>query len=209
MNLDLSKIKNLLAQSFAAINEFHTDVENLAIARGLWEKLLKNSEATVLLLEANFYHEAVSIQRLSLEHYFNIFALVKSQDFLISFKTKSDVELKKAMDGLNRDNNGDNNVLTPQKKILLTEAIERYEQDSPSSNHDFFNAAKIGGIKETYNSVYRLLSMTDAHSTYLSVISEHSLYPQTELIDNFEFNLTTTMILFKNIDEYKNTYKKG
>ncbi|MCY9846737.1 DUF5677 domain-containing protein [Pectobacterium sp. 13-115] len=163
-----------------------------------FELFIQNNKSMILLIEGEFYNEAIAIHRLSIEHFFNIFALIRKEGFLDIIKNSSSVELEKITKILAADlePNGYENI-NEDKKEKFKKVIEDFTQSpTKSSGYSIYNAAYSSEVSIFYNSVYRLLSLKYSHSTYLLAIKGCSSEEVHSYIVNALNFLQITIALF-------------
>lgn len=137
----------------------------------LWEKFIRNVAAIRSLLADGFYDEAYSIQRLSLEHMFNFFAFIEDDNFMDEFHNNSEISFPKTLNALRTSMaKREEDPLTLENRSKLEEQIAKYKENSVVSlGYSFFNVANKSELAPFYDSQYRLLSLSYAHSTFISV----------------------------------------
>ncbi|WP_023637618.1 DUF5677 domain-containing protein [Dickeya solani] len=105
MKHNISKLNILIKDANEIISHIKTNEfeERVKIAISFFELFIQNNKSMILLIEGGFYNEALAIHRLSIEHFFNIFALIRKKDFLDIIKNSSSVELEKTAKILDAD----------------------------------------------------------------------------------------------------------
>jgi hypothetical protein len=142
------------------------------IAVRFFEKFVSNCNAIMLLHEAGMTDEAYAIHRLSMEHLFNISALLKDPNFLEQLHAGSEAQIPKALKAIKgNEEHSPNPVLTNENKALLEATLNDYDQ-SPVRDlgYSVFNAAQKSEFPDFYNSHYRRISLSHAHSTMASAL---------------------------------------
>ncbi|MGD8174181.1 DUF5677 domain-containing protein [Vibrio sp. TRT 21S02] len=142
----------------------------------LWNKLIKNSLAILMLVDGDLKDEAISIQRLALEHLFNLFALARNDSFYDEFINGSQFSVVKGMKALHSSiEKRDEDSLTPEGRSDLEAAMKQAE-DNPiiSLGYSIYNAANKSELGPLYDSLYRAWSVSYAHSTAISILREVS-----------------------------------
>lgn len=198
------RINELRELSEAAVGMLRKlDSRNLEESRSLalrfFDMLIRNNEAIAILIDQGYYNEAYVIHRLSIEHLFNIFALIREKDFLRQIKHAPMSQISKALKGLAMDvDNSEEEILTSDKKERLASAI-KYLQDYPPTElgYSIYNAARASEVGSFYNSVYRVISLSYAHSTYLSATTCCDESEINSLITNAVDFLRITMALIE------------
>lgn len=144
------------------------------IAIRFFEKFFSNCKAIMLLHEAGMTDEAYAIHRLSMEHLFNISALLKDQKFLEQLHAGSEAQIPKALKAIKGDEERSQNpVLTNENKVLLEAALNDYDQNPVRDlGYSIFNAAQKSEFPDFYNSHYRRISLSHAHSTIVSALQD-------------------------------------
>nr|WP_282560227.1 DUF5677 domain-containing protein [Motilimonas cestriensis] len=157
----------------------------------LWEMYIRNATAIRTLLAGGFYEEAFSIQRLSLEHMFNFFAFAVDDNFMDAFHNNSEFELPKALKGLKTSiAKCEDDSLTPEKRSKLEAKLTEYKEDPVVSlGQSLFNVANKSELASFYDSQYRLLSLSYAHSTLISVLNSIKENDIEDLIKNLASNI--------------------
>ncbi len=160
--------------------------ESKELALKFWSKFIQNNECIESLIRNNYIDEANAIYRLSLEHLFNMFALVRKPNFAKQLKNNSEVNIPKALKGISKnESQGDEKVLTPENTELLKEAIERYRENPLNDfGYSIYNAAQASELKCFYDSVYRVTSLSHAHSTFLSILINNKESDVISLIES-------------------------
>ncbi|MCU8186011.1 DUF5677 domain-containing protein [Vibrio vulnificus] len=150
----------------------------------LWGKLLKNSEAILLLIENGLKDEALAIQRLSLEHLFNFFAMACDDKFHNEFLNSSQHSLAKGMKVLARSIDSSRlSSLDQESRSNLESAIILSDQNiTEFMGYSIYNAANKSQLGPMYDSLYRTLSLSYAHSTFVSILVK-APEENTELLD--------------------------
>lgn len=184
----ISKINNEISKSWVLIRDLQdvhrTDAQDLIL--NLWVKLLRNNEAMILLLEKDFVAEALTIYRLSMEHAFNIFAIVEDEQFIDRFFNDSQVNVAKAAGCINRSIlKYTPDALDQESKDKLDELVENNRTSYIENlGYSLFNASQKSELAPLYDTSYRLMSIKYAHSTYLSVISVADENDLNVVLDN-------------------------
>jgi hypothetical protein len=156
-------------------NDSMTESQKLAL--GFLRKMASNSRAIVTLYESNLIDEAYAIHRLSIEHLFNISALLRDPGFVDQLISYSQEQIPKALKGIDRDDsNSGELLLTKENKGRVSDLLKRYEVDPIRElGYSIFNAAQKSEISSLYNSRYRQLSLSYAHSTMASLLNANNL----------------------------------
>ncbi len=157
-----------------SVHEFPlTKIQEIAIR--LFEKILNNSKGIVLLHEAGLADEAYTVHRLSMEHLFNISALFQNPNFLEQLQAYSEAQIPKVLKAIkNDDDNSNELVLTLGNKVRVETALKDYEQSPVCElGYSIFNAAQKSEFPDFYNSRYRQISLSHAHSTIVSALKDN------------------------------------
>ncbi|MFV8434078.1 DUF5677 domain-containing protein [Vibrio owensii] len=184
----ISKINNEISKSWGLIRDLQdvhrTDAQDLIL--NLWVKLLRNNEAMILLLEKDFVAEALTIYRLSMEHAFNIFAIMDDEQFIDRFFNDSQVNVAKAAECIKRSVlKHTPDALDQESKDKLDEQVENNRTSYIENlGYSLFNASQKSELAPLYDTSYRLMSIKYAHSTYLSVISVADESDLNVVLDN-------------------------
>jgi hypothetical protein len=135
-----------------------------------WGLLLKNTDAICCLIKSGFHAEAFVIQRLSIEHFFNIVALIedKNEEFYEKFKQESLRSYNDLYESLH--DNVDPNNLCPQRQNGFA-SIDKF-QVKYKNKLTIQSKAKLINKKFDYEVIYKLISKGYAHSTCLSITKE-------------------------------------
>jgi len=149
--------------------ERHQDV-----AIRFFEKFVSNCKVIMLLHEAGVTDEAYAIHRLSMEHLFNISALLKDKNFLEQLHAGSEAQIPKMLKAIKSDSErSKNSVLTNENQVLVEATLNDYDQNPVSDlGYSVFNAAQKSEFADFYNSHYRRISLSYAHSTMVSVLQD-------------------------------------
>jgi hypothetical protein len=144
------------------------------VAIRFFNKFVSNCKAIMLLQEAGMTDEAYAIHRLSMEHLFNISALLKEPLFLEKLLAGSEVQSHKALKAIKGDEERPQNpVLTNENKVRLEAALNEYDQNPVRDlGYSIFNAARESEFPLFYNSHYRIISLSHAHSTIVSALRD-------------------------------------
>lgn len=144
------------------------------IAIRFFEKFVSNCKAIMLLHEAGMTDETYAIHRLSMEHLFNISALLKDPKFLEQLHAGSEAQIPKALKAIKGDDERSKNpVLTNENKVLLEAALNDYDRNPvPDLGYSICNAAQKSEFLDFYNSHYRRISLSHAHSTMVSALQD-------------------------------------
>lgn len=127
----------------------------------------------MLLHETGLTDEPYTIHRLSMEHLFNISALLKDPNFLEQLQAYSEAQIPKALKAIKSDEDSSKEppVLTRKNKVLLESALNGYDQNPVRElGYSIFNAARKSEFPYFYNSHYRRISLSYAHSTMASAL---------------------------------------
>ncbi len=83
MKHNISKLNTLIKDANEIIYHIKANEleERVKIAISFFELFIQNNKSMFLLIEGGFYNEALAIHRLSIEHFFNIFSLIKKRLF--------------------------------------------------------------------------------------------------------------------------------
>ncbi|MBX9895593.1 MAG: hypothetical protein K2Y09_10490 [Nitrosomonas sp.] len=199
MNNKISELKKLAEDADKTLRSIQRseleEKKNLSLS--FWQLFIQNNKSIALLLEGHFHNEAFLVYRLSMEHFFNIFALIRSDDFLDKIKNSSDLAIQKAINELNKGLKAhEYKPLTPENRDNLLNAVKHYE-NFPIANlgHKIYNAAKASEVGDFYDSVYRIVSLSYAHSTYLSATRRCEEYEVLQLLKNAIDFMKITMAL--------------
>ncbi|WP_412510029.1 DUF5677 domain-containing protein [Shewanella algae] len=167
------------------LNQSNLD-ENKILALKFWEKFIQNNECMSKLIDTSYIDEANTIYRLSLEHLFNMFALVRKPGFVEQLRNSSEVNIPKALKEISKnEEQAEQKVLTPENARLLKEAMEKHkEQPVKDLGYSIYNAAQASELKCFYDSAYRLKSLSHAHSTFLSILIENNESDVNNLIES-------------------------
>jgi hypothetical protein len=183
MKCKLEEIEILLNNSIEISQKINFDKldESEKIAFQLWVKFIQNNKSIVKLMELDYFDEAQVVHRLSMEHLFNIFALVRSKEFIKQFKNNSENSIPKALKEIDKHNE---ERLTVKNQKILKEAIKKYD-DSPIEQlgYSIYNAAQLSELGDFYNTVYRIASIKYAHSTFLSAIQNNTTDDTNRFLD--------------------------
>ncbi|MBN3218544.1 DUF5677 domain-containing protein [Pectobacterium polaris] len=200
MKHNISKLSTLIKDANEIISHIKTKEleERVKIAISFFELFIQNNKSMILLIEGGFYNEALAIHRLSIEHFFNIFALIRKKDFLDIIKNSSSTELEKTTKILGADlEPNDYENINEDKKEKFKKVIEDFTQSpTESSGYSIYNAAHSSEVGGFYNSVYRILSLKYSHSTYLLAIKGCSSEEMHSYILNALDFLQITIALF-------------
>lgn len=195
INSNLSTAAAISAIAKEKLLEKHQD-----IAIRFFDKFISNCKAIMLLHEAGMMNEAYAIQRLSMEHLFNISALLKDKKFLEQLHAGAEAQIPKALKAIKGDEERSQNpVLTNENKVLLEAAITKYDQ-SPVRDlgYSIFNAAQKSEFPDFYNSHYRIISLTHAHSTMaLALMDGKKPNESSQLLMNVKDFLKIAITLIK------------
>ncbi|WP_028868483.1 DUF5677 domain-containing protein [Psychromonas arctica] len=199
MKEKLNEVQQLIAESnerLLHISKADT-VDKEYVMLKLRKKILNNSVSIILLLKNDLREEAFSIHRLSLEHLFNLFALERDENFYDEFFNKSQTSLLKGMKALKRSTDKDKqDTLTSDHREKLEAGINGYEENPIKDlGYCIFNAANKSELGPFYDSLYRDLSLSYAHSTMISVLCEITEEGVNSLLDNVTTVLNATELL--------------
>lgn len=160
------------AAALSAIVKENSLEKHQDIAIIFFEKFVSNCKAIMLLHEAGMTDEAYAIHRLSMEHLFNISALLKDQKFLEQLHAGSEAQIPKAIKAIKGDEEHSKNpFLTKENKVLIEAALNDYDQNPVRDlGYSIFNAAQKSEFPNFYNSHYRRISLSHAHSTMASAL---------------------------------------
>ncbi|WP_243049199.1 DUF5677 domain-containing protein [Dyella sp. RRB7] len=169
-------ILNLIKESRSELqhNVQALAAENEKLVLVFWKKMLDNSQAAVALIDENFLEEAETLNRLALENFFFMLALINSGDTLKKMEAAAGEPIAKlARTAMNKEVS----VLTPENKKELEEYLQKLLSDAKegvSSNTKFtaFEASGIAQMEFLYNSRYRLISLRSAHASLLSAFNK-------------------------------------
>ncbi|MBO9484007.1 DUF5677 domain-containing protein [Salinisphaera sp. G21_0] len=173
--------------------------ESKVLALKFWNKFIQNNECVASLINNDYIDEAYTIYRLSMEHLFNMFALVRNPEFIAQLINSSKVSIPKSLKGISKnEDQADEKMLTPENARLLKEEIDIYEAN-PLKNlgYSIYNAAQASELKDFYDSVYRAVSLSYSHSTFLSVIINKKDNDVISLIENAVAFLKTATALIE------------
>lgn len=170
------RILGLVKESEAKLQRYEKIIaaENEKLALVFWKKMLENSQATLLLLDEGFLDEAETLNRLALENFFFMLALINSRDTLKKIEGAAGEPIAKmARTAVNKEAS----VLTPENKEKLEEYLQMLLSDAKTgvnSNAKFtaFEASGIAKMEFLYNSRYRIISLRSAHASLLSVFNK-------------------------------------
>ncbi|MBN3069930.1 hypothetical protein H5A34_12540 [Pectobacterium brasiliense] len=194
------ELKSLIKKADEVIIKIEVNVleERIKMAISFFKLFIQNNKSIVFLIDGGFHNEALAIHRLSIEHFFNIFALIRNKDYLDKIRTQSSVDLEKAMKSIHVDLEKDNyKNIEKNKSDAFIEAVKAsYESPIESLGHNIYNAAKSSEVGNFYNSVYRILSLKYAHSTYLIAIDGCNNKDINSCISNASDFLRITIALF-------------
>ncbi|WP_281188794.1 DUF5677 domain-containing protein [Vibrio harveyi] len=172
------------------------DDEKAQLILTLWNKIIQNAIAIELLCRNELRTEALTIQRLSYEHLFNMFALARSESFYDEFINGSQTSLYKAVKSL-RNSIKKNGILVGVDTQEKLEKIIAVCDENPveSLGYSIYNAANKSELGHMYDAQYRHLSVTYAHSSALSVLYSHdedygSILNDLELILELAYELS-------------------
>ena len=160
------------AAAITAIIKKLTLKQHQEIAIRFFEKFVDNCKAIILLHKAGLTDEPYTIHRLSMEHLFNISALLKDPNFLEQLQAYSEAQIPKALKAINSDEGRSKEpVLTRENKALLAAALIGYDQNPVREfGYSIFNAAQKSEFPDFYNSHYRRISLSYSHSTMASAL---------------------------------------
>lgn len=160
--------------------------ERYSLSLVYWKSFLINCKVISSLVAEGYHDEALTIQRLSMEHLFNMFALVTRENFVQELKNNTEASIPKALKSLSKDLSKDGGgLLTQENSEALTEALEKYENEPVNPlGYSVYNAAQASNLWSFYNSVYRILSISYSHSTILSAIKPPSNEEVENMLDN-------------------------
>ena len=203
---NLPILHQTLNQLFIEIEkiDFRFLQENKKLALNLIRKFYRNNIAIATLINEGLFEECFSLQRLSLEHFFNIFALIENPDFLEKFKNNTELSISKTAIQLNK-NKAD---ITAENYEKLMQLIEEYKGISSMGYTIYYAAQQCPHqIVSFYDSVYRVYSLGYAHSTFFSSIRNPTQEEAEKIVTNaIDFSKILIALI-------KNTYscdtKKG
>ncbi|NDJ81478.1 hypothetical protein GXP65_10610 [Vibrio campbellii] len=203
MELLKKEVAEFIEQSWkiiAALEDFEADKNQMVIVK-LWVKFIRNNEAILELFSKGFYDEGMTIYRLSIEHLFNIFALARNKDFLQKFINNSEKSIPKAMVCLHEDlKKEDKSPLTPENKNRLEKAIDNNRsKELDDLGYSIYNASQESELNYVYNSSYRILSISYAHSTYLSAVSNASSEEIRPILEDMRDSLHMVILLSREV----------
>ncbi|GHD46668.1 hypothetical protein SAMN05216429_1095 [Marinobacter persicus] len=183
---------HLMAQEVLAKGERE---ERYSLSLVYWKKFLINCKVISSLVAEGYHDEALTIQRLSMEHLFNMFALVTQENFVQELKNNTEASIPKALNCLNKDLSKDGGgLLTQENSQALTKALEKNENEPVCHlGYSVYNAAQASELWSFYNSIYRTLSVSYSHSTILSAIKP----PGNEEVENMLDNAISFMEIAK------------
>lgn len=149
----------------------------------LVRKFHRNNFAIAKLIEEGLFEECFSLQRLSLEHFFNIFALIEDPSFIENFRNNTELNISKTAKELQK-NTANLTVENAEKLMYLNEEFKKNPVDS--MGYSIYNAAKKCPceIADFYDSLYRVYSLEYAHSTYASATRSPTEKNADEIIKN-------------------------
>ncbi|SHN27895.1 hypothetical protein SAMN05216593_1228 [Pseudomonas asturiensis] len=169
----ISKVSELIIDSDVAILKMTPNNKSEKITLKLWRKFIENQSATLILIERNFLAEALTVHRLSIEHLFNIFAIKKDKGYLDCFLSSAESGLSKAIKTLNADFEKTPPQIDKERiSALSDQAKDIGSKEIKELGYSIYNASQKSEISHLYNNLYRVISISHAHSTYLSLISE-------------------------------------
>jgi ferritin-like metal-binding protein YciE len=148
--------------------------ENEKLALVFWRKVLENSQAIIALIDVGFLEEAETINRLALENFFFMLALINSSDTLKKMEAAAGEPIAKmARTAMNKEAS----FLTPENKKELEEYLQKLLSNAQagvnsSSKFTAFEASGIAEMEPFYNSRYRLISLRSAHASLLSALNK-------------------------------------
>jgi uncharacterized membrane protein YcjF (UPF0283 family) len=128
---------------------------------------LENNKAILELVERQFINEATAIQRLSLEHFSTMIALLKGQMTEKDLEDLTSNQLSKLGRHINSIDKQDQ-ALTDRNRAKLAEWLKNLGE-IPPSDLNVFNALQKCNLAYLYQK-YRMLSNGAAHSTLFSAI---------------------------------------
>lgn len=159
-------------------------------------KFIENQLATLILIERNFLAEALTIHRLSIEHLFNIFAIKKDSEYLKCFLSSTESGLSKAIKTLNADFIKFPSAIDNEKISVLSDLAQDMEsREIKELGYSIYNASQKSELSHLYNNLYRLISISHAHSTYLSLISEIKKDEIITILENMRDFLQMILLL--------------
>jgi hypothetical protein len=168
-----SKVSELIVASNLAHLEMTPHNESEKITLKLWKKFIENQSATLVLIERSFFAEALTIHRLSIEHLFNVFAIKKDKEYLDCFLSSAKSGLSKAIKTLNADFEKTPPQIDKEKISALSDLAKNIEsKEIKELGYSIYNSSQKSELSHLYNNLYRVISISHAHSTYLSLISE-------------------------------------
>ena len=166
---NISTLRQNLDQLAASRNKinYKKKKKNKQLALNLVKKFHSNNIAIITLITTGLTEECFSLQRLSLEHFFNIFALMEDGNFIDKFKNNTEHNLQKVAKELKKSSVGLTQVNSQKLERLNNELNENPIE---SLGYNIYDAAKRcpHDILSLYDSVYRIHSITYAHSTIIS-----------------------------------------
>ena len=170
-----------------------------------WSKYIENNKAIIKLIELEFYSEAFSIYRLSIEHQFNIFSLIEKEGYIEKLINHDQHQIPKLFKELSKSTTKDNTeVLTQENKKILEEKNNEYTANPIKYlGHNVYNSAQGTTVDFLYDTVYRHLSLGHAHSTLLSILKTFEHKDMDNLFLELKSNLDMLLILIK--DDIENT----
>jgi hypothetical protein len=203
MELLKKEVAEFIEQSWKVIvvlEDFEDDKNKMVIVK-LWVKFIRNNEAILELFSKGFYDEGITIYRLSIEHLFNIFALARNKDFLQKFINNSEKSIPKAMVCFHEDLKKEDNIpLTPENKNHLEKAIDNNRsKELDDLGYSIYNASQESELNYVYNSSYRIISISYAHSTYLSAVSNVRSEEICPILEDMRYSLNMVILLSREV----------
>jgi len=187
-------IKALLQHSAETLTQWKPTLndERKELAFSFWSRLLENGKAILLLSEAALVNEAMTIHRLSIEHFANMVGLLKGKVSPEELQKQAEADLPKQARYIHEDD-----IKEPTLTTENRERLQRY-RDSTEGNpvkdpgvnaYNLLHACDLGFIYLTYRSY----SVSAAHSTILSALREGDPTKAQDVLEHTKDLLTLAM----------------
>ncbi len=194
----ISEVAELINASNFEITKITPHSESEKITLRLWKKFIENQSSILVLIECNSLPEAFTIQRLSIEHLFNIFAINKDNGYLNSFLNNTESGVYKAVKTLNSDFERSPPQIGKEKISAFSDLAKSMESKKLKElGYSIYNASQKSELSHLYNNLYRIISISHAHSTFLSVISEVKEEEIISMLENMRDFLKMILLLQK------------
>ena len=148
-----------------------TEAQDLALNFAL--RLTSTSRAIVLLISSGAANEAFTIRRLQLEHFFNVNALLHSEEHRNLLQDHSTGELSRQFKKIIQENEKVP-TLTSDNHQKITEFLNHPDRENdPKSGLNWEQISRLGDTAGLYTT-YKIYSYIYAHSTLMSLLKNIS-----------------------------------